>query len=516
MGMPPLWPPQENGLRQVTDLLQKGEDSCLYGPTGSGKTRMAIELAQWGLERGLTTAFYVNRRLLITQTARRFAETGIPFGVLAAGHQEMLNRGRPVQIISTLTEWCRHYQRGSGQPTIADIIIIDEAHLQKALVMNHIIKDHRSRGARIVLMTATPIGLSGIVNNLVVSGTLQQYRQCKALIPAQVRSIEQPDMRKVKRNRVGEYVLSDKKIQVYVQAIVGNVIRKYEEYNPDRRPTLLYAPCVSSSVWITEHMNARGHAWAHVDANDAVVDGERTKLSHALWDDIRGRLVDGSIKGISSRFKLREGVDIPEVYHCILATPMGSVASYLQTTGRILRYSPQTPDLALITDHGGNYWRHGSPNHDRNWAEWWAMSECQISTSFRSNVQEGRIQEPIRCPKCELERTGGITCPGCGFTHPKSKRFIIQETGELIEREGKLIRPKLVKLKPDTQKLWDRQFWAARKHSNRTFTQLEGWFFYKHHYYPPRNLNHMPLHYQDWCRHVKTMETEAIRWPEKK
>src|SRR5690606_27352508 len=107
--------------------------------------------------------------------------------------------------------------------------------------------------------------------------------------------------------------------------------------------------------------------------------GVRRSITNAIWEDIKGQLVDGRIHGISCRFKLREGVDIPEVYYCILATPIGSLASYVQTVGRALRRSDITPSQICIADHGGNYLRHGSPNVDRPWREWWNLPEHVIS-----------------------------------------------------------------------------------------------------------------------------------------
>jgi superfamily II DNA or RNA helicase len=329
-----------------------------------------------------------------------------------------------------------------------------------------------------------------------------------------VKSIEQPDLNKIKRNKTGEYMLNGKKRRIYTQSIVGNVIDRWKKYNPDARPTSLYAPGVAESRWLTEKFNEVGIPWAHVDATDCVMDGKQTKLSRERWDELFERWKDGNIKGLSSRFKLREGIDLPELYYCILATPIGSLCSYLQTVGRVLRYSEATPDAVIVQDHGGNYWRHGSPNHDRPWDEWWNLSEHAVSSQFQDTVQQRLRPEPIRCPQCEMERAGGSKCPGCGFEHRKSSRVVIQESGHMREMEGELIKPRVTRQFNDTQDKWTRMYWGFRKNTDRTFNQMEAWFFHEHHYYPPRALNYMPTNPSDWYRKVSDVSKDQLTWPE--
>src|SRR5690606_18136004 len=108
----------------------------------------------------------------------------------------------------------------------------------------------------------------------------------------------------------------------------------WERYNPDARPAVAYWPDGACSVWGTEQFVERGVPWAHVDANDAIIpeirriDGVKTiitrrvKLNRGIWLEILERFRAGEIKGLSSRFKLREGVDVPQIYHAILATPI--------------------------------------------------------------------------------------------------------------------------------------------------------------------------------------------------
>ena len=506
-----LWPPQRRGIEQTIDLLEQGKDVCLYGPTGSGKTTQAVELFNWAMSHGDGAVFYLNRRLLIPQTAERFSTAMLPFGIRAAGYDDRFDFSAPYQICSADTEKSRVYVKNIWKLHPAKLVVVDEMHLQKTGVMKQIIADYRAMGARVVGLTATPVGLKSWVDNLVVSGTMAEYRACNALVPAIVKSISQPDLSKVKRNKTGEYILDGKKRAIYTQSIVGEVIERWKRYNPDARPTMLFAPGVAESVWFTEQFQKIGVNWAHIDATDAVVDGHRAKLTRTLWDEIMERFKAGDIKGLSCRYKLREGIDVPFAYHAIFAAPIGSLASYIQSIGRIMRYSLETPDHVLVTDHGGNYHRFGSPNHDRDWASWWDLPEGAVSTMFSGSIKNGTTPEPIVCPKCEGERLRGTKCPFCGFEHQKSIRHVVQEDGTMRTVEGALVRPKLIRLKPDTAKLWKKLVMGAWKWKrNRSFKQLEAWFFHEHHYYPPRNIPFMPRRPDDWCRKVCQVPMEQL------
>jgi hypothetical protein len=214
----------------------------------------------------------------------------------------------------------------------------------------------------------------------------------------------------------------------------------------------------------------------------------------------------------------REGIDLPFAYHALLATPIGSLASYLQTIGRILRYSPETPDHVIVSDFGGCYWQHGSPNHDRDWRSWWNLSEATVSGMHLNNIKERKEPEPIRCPMCGTERLRGSKCvnPECGFEHQKSVREVLMENGQLKTREGHLVRERNRKEKNDTQALWSGLVHGhlrkvkSGKSDGVTFAQMEAWFFRQHHYYPPRTLKMMPKYESDWSNKIHLVGVENL------
>jgi len=499
-----LWEPQRRSIEQVIEKVKKGTDVCLQSPTGSGKTTVAIELMRWAVSMGWPAIFYVNRRRLIKQTADRLTGMGHFCGIRAAMYEHERDDSLWYQVASMQTE---HSRVGNGMPPFdAGLVIVDEVHACKGSMLRKCLEDHRSRGAGVVCLSATPVAVKGIVDELIVSGSLAEYRKCRALVPAVVKGVCVPDMSKVKRNPVGEFVIDGKRRRQYVQSIVGNVYGAWKKFNPDARPAMMYAPGVEESVYLTEYFQKRGVPWAHVDSKDIIIEGERRPATMGLWEELQGRFRDGEIKGISNRFVLREGIDIPETYHCILATPVGSIASYLQIVGRVVRYSRQTPDHVLVTDHGGNYLRHGSPNEERPWEEWWAMSHSEVSSQRK---KDPTAPEPILC-ECGTERIRGPKCPdppyGCGKMSRKAKRLVVMESGELVEME-------LVKRPPPPpeEQQWTSLFWAFRKGKRgATFKQLLAIYQTKYGKYPPKNLPFMPREDSDWRSDVRTIEFRKL------
>jgi superfamily II DNA or RNA helicase len=421
---PHLWLPQRRAVESVIDAYTRGKSVCLYSPTGSGKTTVAAELLRWCHEGGVGGVFYINRKLLIGQTSSRFTAAGLPHGIRAADYEDRWQPSEPIQIASIDTERARveKSSRWTRHDVAGGLVIVDEAHIQKSESMWNAIQEYKAAGAQIILLTATPIGLSSWVDELIVAGRLQEFRDCKAIVPAVVYSIEQPDLRKVKRREDGEYEMNGELKKRYVQQIVGRVYENWKGYNPDARPALLYAPGKDESVWLTEQFERHGVPWAHVDATDAVVDGKRAKLTRDVWDEILGRFKDGSIKGLSSRFKLREGVDVPFAYHCILATPIGSLASYIQTVGRVLRYSPETPDHVIITDHGGCLDYDTEVLTDHGWRNHRTIDDHDLLAAYDRNTGEVSW-EPI------LSRHNRLLEPGEMMYSIQSRCLDIRVTG---------------------------------------------------------------------------------------
>src|SRR5207302_733945 len=119
--------------------------------------------------------------------------------------------------------------------------------------------------------------------------------------------------------------------------LIGRVWEWFEKINPEHKPTILFAPSVQGSLWFAEQFIKKGVPAAHIDGEEVFVDGQVYRTGKSVREDVLGRSRDGRIGVLCNRFVLREGIDAPWLCHGIFATVFGSLQSYLQSGGRLLR-----------------------------------------------------------------------------------------------------------------------------------------------------------------------------------
>ena len=505
-----LWPHQSYALAEVPRRVGAGERKiCVTSPTGGGKSRIMCGLIDWAVQDlGWPVIVYTNRRLLIEQLARVMQAHGISFGVRAAGHETDMSQ--QVQVSSLPSENSRTLKAGSwllhglGEPTLA---LVDEAHLNSSGTAQKILARHIEDGGAYVGLTATPIDLAHLYDTLVVAGNMSQLRECGALVPCRHYGPDEPDMKNFKQNvKTGEYSEGDVRKAIMTKRIFGRVLEHYGRYNPDGRPTILFGPGVAESIWFAEQLTAAGVRAAHIDGGGVWLDGEYQR--NADRDYVLKAVRNGDIKVLCNRFVLREGLDLPEVSHLILATVMGSLRTFLQSVGRGLRKC-EGKDRLTLQDHGGHWHRHGSVNVDREWNL--AHTETVVRGLREEALRDKRQPEPIHCPKCGLIRKAGPKCPDCGHECRQKVRMVMQADGALKEYHGDVYALRRIREYPNTRQIWTRTYYRAKNSRNRmTFRQAEGLFFYENHYYPPRTLPFMPASEMDWFMPVADVPPERL------
>lgn len=463
------WPHQQRVFNGVLENFARGINSQVaVSVTGSGKTRIMVELVQWADRLGKNVAVYTNRRLLFDQLSEVFTECGVRFGARASGVRPNLNR--PIQICMAQTERSKVLDAEIREHHAADIAIIDEWHINAQGAMLTLARMHMEAGGKVVGFTATPVGLGHIAKAMVNGATASEARKCGALLPARVFSIEEPDQGKfVTKVNVGTVgAIKNQMRPAYCHSIFGRVLEHWLRLNPDRRPTILFAPGVPESKWMAEELYKHGVRAAHVDGKGAWVDGHwhGNKFKRK---EVFDRLKSGDLEVVCNRFVMREGLDFPMVHHGILATKFGGESTYLQAVGRILRNHPSLGDHVIIQDHGGNAYLYGSPNEDRVWE----LGDTDAGREYirKRKHEKGEEPEPYTCPECFMVRRSGGQCPRCGYECHQHVRRILQHDGRLIEYKGTRYRKK-PSGGPEMQKLWEHVFWRARKSRNKmTFPQ---------------------------------------------
>lgn len=853
------WPHQFHGVEQCVNRIGKGNRICVCSPTGGGKSKMMEALVRYGVDNGMKVDLKVCRKMLRDQLMDVFTRAGVKFGVRAAGMGHLYDPSQPVQICSTPTENSRILRDDpTWKTTGADLILVDEAHMQVGPSFVKLLNKQCEEGACVVGFTATPIGISQYYNDLIVAGTNSELRACKSHVRAIVKAPFEFDLHKIGRNAIGEYDNGQVAKKVYSTSVVGKIMDTWIANNPDQKPTICFAPDVASSIWLASSFVERGIHAAHIDAKQVWFDGElKNDPSGELRTKILKLYTEGEIKILTNRFVLREGLDClddktevltehgwadidshlsdtdkvwtlnlntgnaelkpvegkvsrwrrpdermvvmkgqhndirvteghrfhlkyfdpemksrwgntgrfsknfivrhardlvgrksnfgmpvsavaefeglpltneelmligwvvsdggisshpndkllhiyqkktqylptirklleacslpydekinksngchtfsvkwtyweklspyiskdgkdewnqmtvkqfckmwnamvmgdghvptkgqggknpticvgskklvdrlcamallrgyacnvletksstsgnpvwyirkskklfrshrqsddratqvvfeegfkpervwcitnendtlfirrngkccivgncPATYNVILATPFGSLKTYLQAVGRGIRYSAETSDHVLITDHGGNYHRHGSPNLDRDWESIFWMTEEELFKEEKERKEKiERDDLPITCPKCGTVRASGNRCPeppiGCGFESDFRGRVIIQREGKLkIMKEDAILGVSKPKVKT-AQELWDSMFWALRNSKSdkpKNFKQMRVLFHAKHGYWAPYGLKRMPRFKHNEATSVRDIKFEDL------
>ena len=496
-----LWPHQERALEEIRPLIEIGNRLCVVSPTGGGKTRIMTEL----LELGHRAVIYTNRRLLLEQLANVLDEEGFKYGLRMAGQPENLDC--PIQLASIQTEDSRVLKRHQRAVHNAHLVLIDEIHLNKSNMMLELLERHGD--ACLVGFTATPVGLSHIVDHLVLAGTKSELRETGALVPAREFAPDEPDMSKIKRTQTGEYTYKDVRKAIMTQTIFGRVLDHWKRLNPDGRPTLLFACGKPESLWFAQEFEKAGIRAAHIDGNEVYIDGCHYPSDPEVRASVREMSKRGEVPVVCNRFVMREGIDWPWLYHGIFATVFGALSSYLQSGGRLLRAHPSM-EACIIQDHGGNWHRHGLMNWDRKWD----LEDTDYRLGYRRvrNMKEKKELEPILCPKCYTPRLSGPICPECEYRSTGRVRMVMQANGQLKEVWGNIYKSPRIYKKPDAEKKWVEcvMRWGWK---GGTFNQARGLFQYENYYQePPPGLPYMPDDRapEDWFRRISDVLPKSM------
>jgi len=507
-----FWPHQEGGLQLLFEAMDSGKRRLVFtSPTGGGKSLcMGYAIDKWFRE-GKTVDLMTNRRLLLNQLCDVMRGFGIPFGVRAAEMDHLADASQPIQFVMVQTELSRKKNRAMYQQRAPSVALLDEAHNQWGGGSGDLFRSYLAEGTALVSVTATPVGCpNDLGDTLITAGKTSELRACGALLLCRT---YEPDVPKgivnLRPKKTGEFQEGDVVKAIMSPTIHARVIEWLRKINPDLEPSILFGPNVAGSIYFAEQLTQAGIRAAHIDGEKIWIDGETHSATQELRQEILRESKNGSIKVLCNRFVLREGIDATWLKHGILATAFGSVTSYVQSVGRLLRAFPGMSEVTL-QDHGGNYRRHGSPNADRNWIL--GKDANDYSRERQQAMREKKENEGIVCPKCGAIRLAGPACATCGHRSEAHGRFVAEENGSLRFVKGDVYHEPITVKRDNTEKLWDGVYYAAKnsKKSNLTFGQVYGLFIRTHHYNPPKNLPNMPKDSVDWHARVKDVPRENL------
>ena len=499
----------DNGFRAIV----------VTAPARSGKTAMMAMMIDEAKRRQWPVVLYTHRILLTEQTAEKFTDANIEFGIRAAGWEPALLRD--VQIASVWTEASRVLRKGKRELHHGKLILVDEGHLMGGPTVTKILRQHLKDGAIVITYTATPVDMPSIYETMIIAAKNSELRAAGIHVPCLIYSGTEPDLKHVKRLSTGEFSEPSLRKAFRLQQIFGHIYENWEQLNPKHEPGVLFACGVPESRWIVEELGKKGVAAAHIDADSVIFNARCTKYSgeefsgheaRRMRSEVLAMSSDGALPLISNRYILREAIDCPHWKFCVAATAFGSITSYLQACSRVLTSHPGK-EVAVLQDHGGSAFRFGSINADQEWEL--GMTPSQANDLYKQQIVSGETQECHRCPQCGLLRGpawhSSGKCPGCGFAYSKSIRPVLQVSGELKMVQGSYFGKRRTDSRSDVQKRWEKMYYRGVK-SGMSFAQMEALFAKENSWsWPPRSLGLQPVNAADWLRRAKDVPKMRLR-----
>lgn len=386
--MTPLRDYQARTLEQTRAEYRAGNRSIvIVSPTGSGKTRMGVELVLQHLRRveRCRALWLAHRTELVGQAAARLRAEGVEsLAIVQSGACEGPDDARVV-VASVETLVARPELSLPG----VTMVIPDECHHYVSREWHSVVQ--RWPDAVRLGLTATPCrsdgtALSGLFDSLVQGPSVQELVDAGHLVPCDV--IAPP--------------------RHHERGIVGTPLEAYLAHAAGRR-AVVFCATVDDAAETAEAFRAAGITAANIDGTTSPRDRAAALAAFRA----------GQISVLTNVYVLTEGWDAPEAEVCILARGCTHVGTYLQIVGRVLRPSAGKTS-ALLIDLRGAVHVHGLPSDPR-----------VFSLDGKPIKKDKTLVQLRQCSTCGATyRAGPRACVRCGTELPKPRRPRVQ-SGEL-------------------------------------------------------------------------------------
>lgn len=321
---------QVNAIQNLrAEIAQKKRRVMLSSATGSGKSRIMVEMAQSAARKGKRVVVLCDRIQLVQQMSSHFTAIGLHHGIIQADNSRA--EYSPVIVASIQTVATR------GLPDGTDLVLIDEAHgcAGREEFRKVIKRAMDSPKAVVIGFSATPWskGLAkhyeelggplfeSMVTTVSIDGLIEQG----FLVDADVYAPHDPDLSGVK-TVAGDYNEKQLGEAMNRPKMVGDIVTHWLKL-ANGLPTVCFATNILHSQSIAAEFVKCGVAAEHISCKTP--DAERLA--------ILARVSSGETKVICNAMLLTTGWDFPACRCMILARPTKSLVTYVQMVGRILR-----------------------------------------------------------------------------------------------------------------------------------------------------------------------------------
>jgi len=450
---------QQRALDMLRRDWKQYNSFMVYSPTGSGKTGLSAFITDGFVSRGMRVLMVCPYTVLITQTAKRFVQYGLPeeeIGFIWRDHPNH-DPERLIQIASADTLIRRDF------PENIDLLIIDEAHLRRKKMLEVIKYLTEETKVKVIGLSGTPFApfLGKYYQRLIKPTTIKELMQTGVLCGYEFFAPTKPDLSKVKTTRSDEYGTDYKEDEVGEimcgSELVGDIVSNWLANGKDL-PTVAFCVNVNHANFVTIGFNQAG-VNAEVMTADTPHD-ERLMIIH--------RFEQGATKVLVSVGTLIAGFD-SDVRAIIYARPTKSETRWLQTIGRGLRTAPGK-DACLVFDHSGSVIRLGFPD-SIEYDELPSKSDGMKDAAAQKSAE--KLEKlPKECNQCHFMKPAGVyVCPKCGFKPLAGEDVETDTTRGLKQLSGKKKTP----THKDKQSWWSQIIFYQRKRAMEGKPVSDGW-----------------------------------------
>jgi len=418
--------------------------------TGGGKTLVSLHLAKSAMAKGKRVCFVADRITLINQTIERAMQYGITdIGAIQADHP-LRKPDALFQVCSTQTLSRRDW------PTNVGLVVVDEAHCRGTAWIDYL---KANKDVAAIGLSATPYtkGLGKIFTNLVCAESMSSLTKAGFLVPLQVYTCKQPELKDDEIDGLGEWKASH--VEQEELKIVGDVIEEWKA-KANGLKTIAFGRSIAYCNELVERFNREGVFAA------AFTQHTKAKDREVLVREFK----NGNLKVLVSVEALAKGFDETSVECVIDARPFRkSLSGVQQMWGRGVRAHPGKTKCILL-DFSGNVYRF--------WADFEKIFHNGLDKLDDGNLldskprkTEDEDEEQKSCPKCGFQPFAKI-CMECGHQSADKKSGVKEEDG-ILDPISVTVNREKVKLDKESVYL------QLCKHAKIAGMKL-GWAFYEY------------------------------------